>query len=111
MNAAARLPPLGFQIVYVNMAALSNIRNDAANIMSILQDCVANFQVTESNLVTERHGVERLEADGLIGLHDPAGDCFAGLDILDNDDADAVGFVVHDEISVHETVPPGGNCM
>jgi hypothetical protein len=88
------------------MATLPDVRNDAANIMSILQDCVANFQVSESNLVTEWHSIERFEADGLVGLHDPTGRFLAGLDILDNDNADGVGFVVHDEISGHEVVPP-----
>jgi hypothetical protein len=106
MSAAARLPPLGLQIVYVNMTALPNVRDDAANVMSILQDGVANFEVTEGNLVAERHGIERLEADGLVGFHDPTGDFFAGLDVFDNYDANGVGFVVHDEISGHEVVFP-----
>jgi len=88
------------------MAALPNVRDDAANIMSILQDGVANFEVTEFNLVTERHGIERLEADGLVGFHDPTGDFFAWLDIFHNYYANSVGFVVHDEISGHEIVFP-----
>jgi hypothetical protein len=106
MNAAPRLPPLRFQIVYVNMAALADIGDDAADIVSILQHSVAHFQVTKGNFVTEWHGVERLEANGLICFHDPTGDLFAGLDVFDNHDANAIGFVVHDEISGHETVPP-----
>jgi hypothetical protein len=106
MNAAPRLPPLGFQIVYVHMAALPDIGNDAADIVAILQHRVANFQITESNFMTEGHGIERFEADGLVGFHDPTGDFLAGLDILDNHDANGVGFVVHDEISGHQTVPP-----
>jgi hypothetical protein len=87
------------------MAALPDIGNDAADIMSILQHRVANFQITESNFVTERHGIERFEANGLIGLHDPTGNFLAGLDVLDNDDANGVGFIVHDEISGHEVLP------
>jgi hypothetical protein len=101
MNAAPRLPPLGFQIVYVNMAALADIGNDAADIVSILQHGVANFQVTKSDFVTERDGIERFEANGLIGFHDPTGDFVAWLDVFDNHDANGVGFVVHDEISRH----------
>ena len=92
--------------MYVHMVALTNIRNDAAYIMSILQHRVANFHVTERNFVTERHGIERLEADGLVGFHDPTGNFLARLDVLDNHDANGVGFVVHDEISGYETVPP-----
>jgi hypothetical protein len=106
MSVAPRLPPLRFQIVYVNMAALPDIRNDAANIMSILQDRVANFQVTESDFVTEWHRFERLEANGLVGFHDPTGDFFAGLDVFHNHDANGVGFVVHDEVSGHEVFFP-----
>jgi hypothetical protein len=92
--------------MYVHMAALPNIRNDAAYIMSILQYGVVNFHVTERNFVTERHGIERLEADGLAGFHDPTGNFLARLDVFDNHDANGVGLVVHDEISGHETVPP-----
>src|ERR1700676_2778423 len=106
MSAAPRLPPLCFQIVYVNMVALANIRNDAAYIMAILQDRVANFHVTQGDLVTERHGIERLEADGLVRFHNPTGDFLTWLNVLDNYDADSVRFAVHDEISGHETVPP-----
>jgi hypothetical protein len=106
MSAAPRLPPLGFQIVYVNMAALADIGDDAADIMSILQHRVANFQVTESNLVTERYGIQRLETNGFVGFHDPTSDFLAWLDIFDNHDANGVGFVVHDEISGHEVVFP-----
>jgi hypothetical protein len=109
MSAAPRLPPLGFQIVYVNVAALADIGDDSADIMSILQNRVANFQITKGNLVTEWHGIERLEANGLIGFHDPTGDLLAGLDIFDNDDADGVGFVVHDKISGHEFLFPPEN--
>jgi hypothetical protein len=88
------------------MAALADVSNDATYIMSILQNGVANFQVAEGNLVTQRHGIERLEANGLISFHDPPGDFLAGLDIFDNHDADSVGFVVHDEVSGHEVVLP-----
>jgi len=101
MSAAPRLPPLGFQIVYVNMAALADIRDDTAYIVAILQYGVADFQVAEGNLVTERNGVERLEANGLVGFHDPTSDFLAWLDVFDNHDANGVGFVVHDEISRH----------
>jgi hypothetical protein len=93
------------------MAALADINNDAADIVSILQHCVANFQVTKSDLVTEWYGFERLEANGLIGFHDPTGDFFAGLDVLDNNDANGVGFVVHDEISGHEVLSPPRTCV
>jgi hypothetical protein len=91
------------------MAALPDIRDDAAYVMSILHHGVANFQVTESNLVTEWHGLERLEANGLVGFHNPTGDLFAWLDVFDNDDTDGIGFVVHDEISGHEPVFPPEN--
>jgi hypothetical protein len=85
----------------MHMAALANIRDDAADIMAILQHGVANFEIAEGNLVTEGHGVEGLEANGLVGFHDPTGDFLAGLDVFDNHDANGVGFVVHDEISSH----------
>jgi hypothetical protein len=97
--------------MYVNMAALSDIGNNAAYIMSILHHRVANFQVTEGNFVTERHGIERLEANGLVGFHDPTGDFFAGLDVFDDDDTNGVGFIVHDEISGHEVVSPPRTCL
>jgi hypothetical protein len=92
------------------MAALRDIRNDTAYVMSILQHRVANFQVTKGNLVAEWHGIERLEMNGLVGLHDPASDFLTWLDVLDNHDANGVGFVVHDEISGHEVVPPSQTC-
>jgi hypothetical protein len=106
MNVAPRLPPFGFQIVYVNMAAFADIGNYAAYVISVLQHGVANFQVAEGNFVTERDGIERLEANGLVGFHDPTGDFFAGLDVFDDDDTNGVGFIVHDEISGHEVVSP-----
>jgi hypothetical protein len=83
------------------MAALADIGNDAAYIMSVLQHGVANLEVAKGDFVTERHGVERLEANGLVGFHDPTGDFLAWLDVFDNHDANGVGFVVHDEISRH----------
>jgi hypothetical protein len=95
----------------MNMAALPYIGDDAADIMPILQNRVADFQVAESDFVTERHGVERFEADGLVGFHDPTGHFFARLDVLDNHDANAIGFVVHDEISGHEVVSPPRICL
>jgi hypothetical protein len=101
MSAAPRLPPLGFQVLHVNMAALADIRNDAADIMAILQYGVANFEIAEGNLVTQRHGIEGLEAYGLVSLHDPTGDFFSWLDVFDNHDANGVGFIVDDEISRH----------
>jgi hypothetical protein len=88
------------------MAALADVGNDATYIMSVLQNGVANFQVTEGNLVTERHGIKRFKADGLVGLHNPTRNFLARLNILDNHNANGVGFVVHDEISGHETFPP-----
>src|ERR1700733_12458198 len=106
MSTAPRLPPLGLQIVYVNMAALADVSNDATYIMSILQNGVANFKITEGNLVTERHGIDRFKPDGLVGLHDPTGNFLARLNVLDNHDAHGIGFVVHDEISGHENFPP-----
>jgi hypothetical protein len=106
MSAAPRLPPLGLQIVYVNMAALTDIGDDAAYIMSILQHGVANFQITESDFVTERDGIERFEANGFVSLHDPTSDFFAWLDVFDNHDANGVRFVVHDEVSGHEVFFP-----
>jgi hypothetical protein len=83
------------------MAALAHIGNDAADIMSVFQYGVANFEVTKGDFVTERNGIERLEADGFVGFHDPTGDFLAWLDVFDNHDANGVGFVVHDEISKH----------
>jgi hypothetical protein len=91
------------------MAASADIGDNAADIMSVLQDGVAKFEVTKSDLVPERHSIERLEANGLIGFHDPTGDFFAGLDIFDDDHANGVGFIVHDEISGHEAVFPPEN--
>jgi hypothetical protein len=83
------------------MAALADIGNDAADIMSVFQYGVANFEIVEGNLGTERHGIEGLEAYGLVGFHDPTGDFFSWLDVFGNHDANGVGFVVHDKISRH----------
>jgi hypothetical protein len=111
MNAAPRSPPFVLQIVDVNMAAFAHIGDNSADIMSVLHHGVANFQVTKSDLVTERDGIERLEANGLVGFHDPTGDFFARLDVFDNDNANGVGFIVHDEISGHEVVSPPPSCL
>jgi hypothetical protein len=91
------------------MAALADVSNNAAYIMSILQNGVANFEVTEGNLMTERHDIERFKTNGLVGFHDPTGNFLAWLDIFDNHDANSVGLVVHDEISGHGKFPPK-NC-
>jgi hypothetical protein len=93
------------------MAALADIRNDAAHIMSVLHGSVANFQITQGNFVTEWHGIEGLEANGLVGFHDPTGDFLAWLDVLDNHDAHGVGFVMHDKISGHEILSPPQICV
>jgi hypothetical protein len=111
MSAAPRLPPFGLQIVDVNMAAFADIGDNSADIMSVLEHGVANFQVTKSDFVTEWHGIERLEANGLVGFHNPTGDFFAGLDVFDDDHANGVGFIVHDEISGHEVVSPPRTCL
>jgi hypothetical protein len=111
MNAAPRLPPFGLQIVDVNMAAFADIGDNSADIMSVLHHGVANFEVAKSDFVTEGDGIERLEANGFVGLHDPTDDFLSGLDIFDNDDAHGVGFIVHDEISGHEIVSPPRTCL
>ncbi len=82
----------------VHMAAFGDIGHDAAYVVAILQDGVADFQIAKSDFVAERNSIERLEVDGLIGFHNPAGNFFAGLHVLDNDDANRVGFVMNDEI-------------
>jgi hypothetical protein len=110
MSAAPRLPPLGFQIVYVNVAALGDIGNDAADIVAILEHGVAQFEVAKGNLVTERNVVEGLEANGLVGFHDPTGDFLTGLEVFDNHHPNAVGFVVHNEIRGHTIVFSGESC-
>ena len=69
--------------------------------MAVFENGVAGFDFFESDFVAERNRVERLEGDGFVGLHDPAGEFLAGLGIFDYHDADGVGFVVNNEMSFH----------
>src|SRR5215469_5175992 len=87
------------------MSALGDFGDRAADVVTVLQHGVAFLDVLERDLVTERYGVERLEPDGLVGLHDPAGQRLVRRDILYHNDADGVGLVVHDKMRRHRSSP------
>src|SRR5688572_25333080 len=80
------------------MLAATDRLHYLADVDAVLDHRVARLVVLQRDLVADRDVALRGHLDVLVILHDPAGERLAGLDTLDDDHADAVAFLVHDEM-------------
>ena len=80
------------------MPALGDRLDHLGDVMSVFEDRLALLDVLERDLVAQRHSVDGSEIDRAVALHHPAGQGLARLHVLDDDHADIVGLVVHDEM-------------
>src|SRR5438309_2370260 len=83
----------------MHVLALGDGLHDAPDIDAVLDERVALAIVAKRELMADRDVVLRDDLDVLVLFHDPAIDVLAGLDPFDDDDADAVAFLVHDEMN------------
>ena len=72
------------------MLALTDGFDNLPDIGAVLEDGVADIQILESDLVSDRNVIENLERNGLVLFHDPASQFLTGLHAFHGDDADAV---------------------
>jgi len=77
------------------MAALFDVGNGDADIMFVLHDGVAFFNVVESKLMPDGNIIENFDLQGLVPFHEPTGQCLTGFNTLDDHDADRVGLAVN----------------
>jgi hypothetical protein len=87
--------------VYVHVIPFADRSDGAADVMAVFENGVAGVDLFKRDFVAERNRVERFDGDGLVGLHDPAGELLAGLGIFDDHHADGIGFAVNNEVSFH----------
>ncbi len=90
----------------MGVAALADAGNGLADVVSVLDHGVALGDVGKRQLVAKGDGVERLEGNGLVGLHHPAGKLLAGIRVLDHHHAHAVVLVVDEKIRRPHVLPP-----
>ena len=74
----------------MKMLALTDGFDNLPDIGAVLEDGVADIQILESYLVSDRNVIENLERNGLVLFHDPASQFLTGLHAFHGDDADAV---------------------
>src|SRR5690606_6217816 len=80
------------------MLARGGVADHAADVLAILDDGVAGLQRLQSDLVTDRNVVLGDELGRRIVLSDDAQHVGAGLQVLDNDDADVVLWAVYEKM-------------
>src|ERR1044071_2412444 len=87
-------PPLGLEIMHVNVIALADIGDRLADVLAVFPHGVALFDVDQRDLVADRyvHFCSKLEG-GVIGRND-AQHVRSGLEPFDDDHADGVFLVV-----------------
>ena len=99
------LPPFGLDVVHMQVLAGLDGRDDAADIDAVLDHGGAGIERLDGELVTDGDITEGLNADGLILIHDPAGEGVSFFDALDDDDPDRVALVVDHEMNAHRFSP------
>jgi hypothetical protein len=85
--------------MHMQVLALGDGLHHLADVDAVLDDGVALSIVLQRDLVADRDVVLRDDLDLLVIFHDPAGEVLAGLDPFDDDDTDAVAFLVHHEMN------------
>src|SRR4051812_41898392 len=102
-------PALGLDVMNMEVLAAADRRDDAADVDAVLDHRVAGLVVAQGDLVTDRDVIPGDDRDVPVLLHDPAGQLLAGLDPLDDDDADAVPVLMDDEMDAHDVPHPARN--
>ena len=98
MTFACDLPPFGLDVVDMKMLALTDGFDNLPDIGAVLEDGVADIQILESDLVSDRNVIENLERNGLVLFHDPASQFLTGLHAFHGDDADAVAVFMNQKL-------------
>src|SRR5260221_3193560 len=93
------LPALGLDVVHVQVLALADRLHHFADVDAVLDHRVAHLVIAQRQLVAHRNVALRGDLEVLVVLHDPALERLAGLDAFHHDDADAVAFLVDNEMN------------
>jgi hypothetical protein len=88
-------PALRLQVVGVDVVALADGGNDAAYILAVLDDCVADGEVAQRDLVSDRHVLVGYRAQLAVVLGYDDEELRSGREVLDDHDADVVAVVVY----------------
>ena len=93
----------------MDMAALFDGGDAFADVMSVFDDGVAGLDRRQRDLVADGDGFQALHPDGLVALHDPAGQHLALLDPFDDDDADGIFLLMNKEMRCAQRILPGSD--
>src|ERR1700722_13351174 len=88
-------PALRLQVVGVNVVALADGGNDAAYILAVLDDRVADREIAQGDLVSDRHVLVGYRAQLAVILGDDDEELRSGGKVLDDHDADVIAVVVY----------------
>src|SRR5215831_9266474 len=99
-------PPLGLEIMDVDVLALLDVGHRLADVMAVFPHGVARLDVGERDLVADRHVHLRGQSERGIVRRDHARHGRAGLEALDDDDADGVLLLVHQQLRGRHSLPP-----
>jgi hypothetical protein len=88
-------PALRLQVVGVNVVALADGGNDAAYILAVLDDRVADREIAQGDFVPDRHVLIGYCAQLAVVLGYDNEELRSGGEVLDDHDADVVAVVVY----------------
>jgi hypothetical protein len=88
-------PALRLQVVGVNVVALADGGNDAAYILAVLDDRIADREIAQGDLVPDRHVLVGYCAQLAVVLGYDDEELRSGSEVLDDHDADVVAVVVY----------------
>src|SRR5690606_35619058 len=94
----AGLPALGLEVLDVDVLARLGVGDHAADVLPVLDHGVTGLQVLESNLVADRNVMLRDELGQRIVLGDHTQHVGAGFEVLDDDNANAVLWAMHEKL-------------
>src|SRR5690606_869194 len=94
VKGAPPLPALGLQVVDMDMSALGDVGDDAADVLAILDRRIADLEVGQRHLVPDRHVVDHFQREARIVLRHHTEHFGTGFQALDHYDADIVALIV-----------------
>ena len=104
------LPPLGFDVVDVQVFAFLDGSHDLSDVGIVFENCIASGEIFEGQFVPDRDVADDLDFDGLVFFHDPACDFLIGFQALNNHYSNAISGFVYQKIDSHVRLLKRLNC-
>jgi hypothetical protein len=92
-----RLPPLGFQVVNVNVLARADFGDHTSDILAVLDDAIAEREITEGDFMTERDVLPGGEPETAAVIEHRAHNLLPCADV-DDGHADVVALIVNENV-------------